>query len=123
MTKKKKKVAKSKTPLDFEAAVAELEQIVERLEDGDLGLTESLDQYERGVQFLKQCFDLLSNAEKRIAMLTGVDAEGQPIGESFDEPAESLEEKAAGRSRRRSADAKPANKKRQNVVDDQGGLF
>lgn len=54
---------------DFEAAIAELESIVKKLEDGDLALEQSLALYERGVQLSKYCHARLEAAEKRIELL------------------------------------------------------
>lgn len=71
----------------FEAALASLEQIVHDLEEGKLGLAESLTRYEGGVKLLKQCFGLLENAERKIELLTGVDAAGNPVTRSFDDEA------------------------------------
>ena len=73
-----------------------------RLEAGQLGLSESLECYEAGVKQLKQCYRALETTERKIALLTGVDADGRPITEAFDEAEMSLDEKAATRSRRRS---------------------
>jgi exodeoxyribonuclease VII small subunit len=54
---------------DFEAAIAELETIVKKLEDGDLPLEKSLELYERGVQLSRFCHTRLEEAEKRIEIL------------------------------------------------------
>jgi exodeoxyribonuclease VII small subunit len=54
---------------DFEAAIAELESIVKRLEDGDLALEPSLALYERGVQLSRFCHARLEDAERRIEIL------------------------------------------------------
>ena len=54
---------------DFEAAIAELEAIVKRLEDGDLALEQSLELYERGVQLSRFCHGRLEEAERRIEIL------------------------------------------------------
>jgi exodeoxyribonuclease VII small subunit len=88
----------------FEQALAELEAIVHALEDGRLGLDDSLARYERGIGLLKHCHQLLERAERRIELLCGLDADGNPITAPFDEAVESsLAEKSAARSRRRSA--------------------
>ncbi len=55
---------------DFEAAIAELETIVKRLEDGDLTLEQSLELYERGVTLSRYCHGRLEQAERRIEILT-----------------------------------------------------
>jgi exodeoxyribonuclease VII small subunit len=54
---------------DFEAAVAELEGIVKKLEEGDLPLEKSLELYERGVQLSRFCHTRLEEAERRIEVL------------------------------------------------------
>ena len=79
-----------------------LEQVVRQLEEGRLGLSESLECYEHGVKHLKQCYRALETAERKIELLAGVDAEGNPISEPFDEGEMSLDEKATSRSKRRS---------------------
>lgn len=55
---------------DFEAAIAELESVVKRLEEGDLPLEQSLALYERGVQLSRFCHARLEAAEHRIEVLT-----------------------------------------------------
>ena len=54
---------------DFEAAIAELESIVKKLEEGDLPLETSLQLYERGVQLSRFCHARLEEAERRIEIL------------------------------------------------------
>lgn len=54
---------------DFEGAIAELESIVKKLEDGDLALDTSLALYERGVQLSRFCHSRLEDAERRIDVL------------------------------------------------------
>jgi exodeoxyribonuclease VII small subunit len=55
---------------DFEGAIAELETIVKKLEEGDLPLEQSLALYERGVQLSRFCHARLEDAERRIEILT-----------------------------------------------------
>jgi len=55
---------------DFEGAIAELESIVKKLEEGDLALEESLALYERGVQLSRFCHARLEAAERRIEILS-----------------------------------------------------
>jgi len=55
---------------DFEAAIAELDGIVKKLEEGDLPLEQSLALYERGVQLSRFCHARLEDAERRIDLLT-----------------------------------------------------
>jgi exodeoxyribonuclease VII small subunit len=54
---------------DFEGAIAELEAVVKRLEEGDLPLEQSLALYERGVQLSRFCHARLEDAERRIEIL------------------------------------------------------
>jgi exodeoxyribonuclease VII small subunit len=54
---------------DFEAAIAELEAIVRKLEEGDLPLEQSLSLYERGVHLSRYCHARLEDAERRIEIL------------------------------------------------------
>lgn len=62
---------------NFESALEQLEQIVSSLEDGSLGLDESLTEFERGMKLLKQCHGLLQNAEQKIEVLTSASRDGQ----------------------------------------------
>lgn len=57
------------TKVKFEDALKGLEDIVERLENGDLALDETLSEYENGIKLYKQCVALLENAEKKIQIL------------------------------------------------------
>jgi exodeoxyribonuclease VII small subunit len=54
---------------DFEQALAQLEAIVEQLEQGDLSLDESLQQFERGVQLTRTCQSALKQAEQKVEVL------------------------------------------------------
>ena len=117
----KKKTAKSKAPA-FEESLAELEAIVGKLEGGQLPLADALEQYEQGVKHLRSCYDRLSAAERRIELVSQVDASGKPQTEAFDDEATaSLDEKGAARGRRRSVSR---SKSRANEeVDDSESLF
>jgi exodeoxyribonuclease VII small subunit len=70
--------------LTFEQALAELERIVRELENGQIGLEESLTHYEKGVTLLKRCYGQLQQAEQRIVLLKGHDADNQPITQPFE---------------------------------------
>ncbi len=118
---KKKKVAKSKPP-SFEQSLTELESIVAKLESGQLGLADSLEEYERGVKHLKSCYQQLSAAERRIELVSQVDAKGQAQTEPFDdESSAALDEKGAPRNRRRSSPK--AKRTNASEVDDSSSLF
>jgi exodeoxyribonuclease VII small subunit len=67
----------------FEEALAQLDGVVRDLEDGQIGLEESLTRYELGVNLIKRCQVQLRQAEQRIQLLTGVDEDGQPTLQAF----------------------------------------
>lgn len=110
----------------FEDSLAELESIVAELESGKLGLSDALTRYEVGVKHLKACQRLLERAERRIELLSGVDADGNPVVRAFDDrELESLEEKAAVRGQRRASGSKvsPGRNSVDDDMDDAGRLF
>ena len=53
----------------FETSLAELEDIVTKLEDGDLPLEDSLGLFEKGIKLSRECRERLSKAERRIEVL------------------------------------------------------
>jgi len=59
---------KSKTP-DFEQALADLEETVEKLERGDLPLEDALKQFERGIGLARSCQTALKQAEQKVEIL------------------------------------------------------
>ena len=65
--------------LSFEKALAELEQIVTRLERGDVPLAEAIAIYERGEALKKRCEQLLGEAEARVEKIR-LGAGGRPEG-------------------------------------------
>jgi exodeoxyribonuclease VII small subunit len=65
--------------MPFEAALAELEGIVDKLEKGAVALEESIKIYERGEALKAHCDRLLKNAEMRIEKIT-LGADGKPKG-------------------------------------------
>lgn len=77
MTKKAK-------PLDFEAAMKELEGIVEGMEAGDLSLEESLQQFERGIELTRTCQQALAAAEQKVQIL--VERNGKTALAPFETP-------------------------------------
>ena len=54
---------------DFEKSLQHLEKIVGSMESGELGLEESLEQFEKGIKLAKTCQDTLANAELRVEQL------------------------------------------------------
>lgn len=90
--------------LTFEQALAELELIVRELEDGQVGLEESLARYEKGVGLLKRCYGQLRHAEQRIQLLAGVDEEGKPVAKAFEHSATAETDKPAVKRRKKADD-------------------
>ncbi len=72
---------------NFEQALADLERLIRELEDGQIGLEDSLARYEQGVGLLKCCYGQLRVVEMRILELTGHDGEGNPVTKPFDHSA------------------------------------
>jgi exodeoxyribonuclease VII small subunit len=57
-------------PKNFEEAVAELEQILQHIETGELGLEQTLVEYERGNFLIQHCREVLNSAEKQIELIS-----------------------------------------------------
>ena len=91
----------SKIP-DFEQALDELEQLVERLERGDLPLEEALRVFERGVALTRQCQSALKSAQQKVEIL--LRRSGQTEIEPFSEDAADEETQQAAAE---SAEAPP----------------
>ncbi len=74
------KTSKDALP-DFEAAMRDVEQLVERLEQGDMPLEESLAAFERGVALTRACQSALKDAEQKVEIL--LKKAGEPVVEDF----------------------------------------
>jgi exodeoxyribonuclease VII small subunit len=68
--------------LDFETAMRELEELVDRLEQGELPLEESLAAFERGVMLTRCCQTALKDAEQKVEIL--LKKAGEPAVEDFE---------------------------------------
>jgi exodeoxyribonuclease VII small subunit len=66
---------------DFETAMRDLEELVDRLEQGDLPLEESLAAFERGVMLTRTCQIALKDAEQKVEIL--LKKAGEPVIEGF----------------------------------------
>jgi exodeoxyribonuclease VII small subunit len=66
---------------DFETAMRDLEDLVERLEQGDLPLEESLAAFERGVMLTRACQSALKEAEQKVEIL--LKRAGETVVEGF----------------------------------------
>jgi exodeoxyribonuclease VII small subunit len=77
--------------LSFEEAIKRLKDIVESIEQGEIPLEDSLEQYEQGMRLIKQCRGILEQAEERIEKISKAEqAESEPadekaVGEPEDE--------------------------------------
>jgi len=70
--------AKKKTP-DFETSLAQLETMVEQLEQGELSLEQSLQTFEQGVKLTRDCQSILAQAEQKVQMLIQQNGELQQV--------------------------------------------
>jgi exodeoxyribonuclease VII small subunit len=73
--------------LTFEQAINQLKGIVDQIEQGEIPLQDSLEQYEKGMALIKHCRDILQKAEKRIEKIS---KEEPPESEKEPEDAEPL---------------------------------
>ena len=70
---------------DFEKALAELENLVSKLESGELSLDQSLEYFKRGVELTRHCQSVLDQAQQTVEQLTQADtASGPPAVEDSD---------------------------------------
>lgn len=72
---------------DFERSLQELEELVNRMERGDLSLEDSLKHFERGIQLTRGCQQALKEAEQKVEIL--INQGGEPRVLPFDDPDES----------------------------------
>lgn len=56
-------------PYPFEKSLKKLEQLVERMEDGELSLEDSLKTFEEGIKLTRECQQALSQAEQKVKLL------------------------------------------------------
>ena len=61
--------AKKNLPIPFETALAELENLVGQLEQGELTLEDSLQRFERGIALVRSCRNTLREAEQKVEQL------------------------------------------------------
>jgi len=72
---------KTKSKLNFEKALHELEGIAVKLENGEAGLDDSIKEFEKGIELAKFCHDKLEEAERKIELLQkGKDGEIEKKG-------------------------------------------
>ena len=66
---------------DFEASLDKLEKLVERMEDGQLSLEDSLKVFEQGIALTRECQRALSEAEQKVQLL--LEQNGEPVEAAF----------------------------------------
>ncbi|MVW76944.1 exodeoxyribonuclease VII small subunit [Pseudomonas xionganensis] len=71
-------MARKKAALDFEQSLSDLQQLVERLETGELSLEDSLSAFEQGIGLTRDCQAALAQAEQKVLILMERDGELQP---------------------------------------------
>ncbi len=69
--------------MDFEKKLSRLEEIVQKMEKGDLGLEDSLKLFEEGVKLSRECQTQLGKAEAQVKKLVGFDSSGKAVTEDF----------------------------------------
>ncbi|WP_250656850.1 exodeoxyribonuclease VII small subunit [Alkalimarinus coralli] len=69
MPKTKNIAAESEAPVDFEQSLRKLEEIVRKMEQGELTLESSLEAFEEGVKLTRNCQTALQNAEQKVNIL------------------------------------------------------
>lgn len=70
------KIVPSEDGPGFEAALEQVESIIDRIESGEAGLEDSIEAYERGMTLLRRCRAILDRAEQRVRELSAQDLAG-----------------------------------------------
>jgi exodeoxyribonuclease VII small subunit len=68
-------MARKKASLDFEQSLTDLQNLVERLENGELSLEDSLTAFEQGIRLTRDCQTALAQAEQKVQILMERDGE------------------------------------------------
>ena len=69
----------------FAAAMTDLEEIVRKLEQGDVPLEEAIDLYKKGMELSQFCHEKLTNAEQQLISIVGEDGSKQPFSSNTGE--------------------------------------
>jgi len=72
-------MARKKAAADFEHSLTDLQALVERLENGELSLEDSLSSFEQGIRLTRDCQAALTQAEQKVQMLLERDGELQQV--------------------------------------------
>jgi len=78
-------VAKKPSLPDFEAALTELEKIVEKMESGEQSLEEALAAFQRGIELTRTCQQGLKEAEQRVDKLLVQNGEARIVPDTDDQ--------------------------------------
>jgi exodeoxyribonuclease VII small subunit len=90
-----KKTEDDISKLNFEDAIKQLRTIVDKIEQGQIPLQDSLEQYEQGMALIQHCRQILQKAEKRIEKISKTDDEpAVPPSEPADETPDPTDEEA-----------------------------
>ncbi len=81
--------SKKNDDFNFEAALAELNQLVEKMERGGISLEESLTDFERGISLTRQCQQALKTAEQKVEIL--LEKNGQQILTPYEPTVDEIE--------------------------------
>ncbi len=92
--------------VSFEDSFAKIENIVKQLEQGTLGLEQSLAMYQAAVGHLRFCHKKLAQAHRKVEILQNVELDGTADCIPMDDEATELSDKIETRSRRRSTNSK-----------------
>jgi exodeoxyribonuclease VII small subunit len=82
-------MADQPAPVDFEQSLAQLESLVEKLENSEFTLEQSLQAFEHGVTLTRQCQKALSEAEQKVQLLIEQNDQSQAQNFAGSEPLES----------------------------------
>lgn len=74
--------------MDFEKKLNRLEEIVTKMERGDLPLEDSLKMFEEGIQLSRDCHKQLDQAEQKVQILLEIDESGEAKTQPFDDDSE-----------------------------------
>lgn len=69
--------------MEFEKKLTRLEDIVTKMESGDMTLEDSLKFFEEGVKLSRECNQQLAQAEQKVKMLLSIDSTGTAVTEDF----------------------------------------
>lgn len=75
------------TKMSFEESMTELEEVLKKLESGELPLEQAISEFERGIKLVGECQKLLNRAEQKVKQLLK-SSEGEVVEEPFGEDEE-----------------------------------